>query len=68
MNNLLRESDNGFYQQYKNLLLDIGITIVSKVQIICQRRYGQKRARQINIQFRALQDVDTTQAQITDIH
>lgn len=49
----LRENDGEFYQKYKNRLLDIGIGGYNKRRLT-QKRYREKRQRQMNIQFRAL--------------
>lgn len=56
--NPLRARDGEFYQKYKNRLLDIGTNTVQKRRMI-QKAYRAKRKRDLNIQFRSLEDDDT---------
>ena len=60
--NPLRHSDCEFFQKYRNGLHEIGQSNVEKRRL-AQRRYRQKRARQMNIQFRAMSGGDSTETE-----
>lgn len=63
--NPLREGGIFFYQRKKNRLLEIGNTIAKKRQLN-QKREKQNCAREMNIQFRALQNGSSTKTELPD--
>lgn len=50
-NHPLRESDEQFFQRFKNRIYQIGVTMAEKRQL-AQRKYREKRRRQMDVNFR----------------